>query len=218
MEVPTIQSQRAQTLLEKSAFHMAPPDFSHGKCQYDDGRLIWWSGSSICESWGYYGPWDLASRALIEAAGVILLKKNWSKVQEISIRELEFFLRDKNSQPAIAEDYLDELTSTWHELQSSIQNWLRSGVSLQDYHFSGIVPFRELALAEKIHELKSFFLSKKLSPFYQRGGQLEVVDVLDCTVYLALQTGDIPQGAFLDWLQIITSEEFREPTLNLLPE
>lgn len=218
MELPTIHSQRAQGLLEKCDFQLAPPSEKHGKCQYDDGRLVWWRGNEICEGWGYSEAWNLPSKALLEAAGVLILKKNWSKIQEISVRELEYFLRDKNSQVAISDNFLNEFAPVWTEIQQAVQHWRHAGVSLQDYHFSKVIPFKDLPLAEKIHELKSFFLSKKLAPFYQRGGQLEVVDVSDCTVYLALQTGEIPQGAFLDWLQIIACEEFQEPTLNLLPE
>ena len=219
MEVPRSQySQRVHSLLLSPRFKSAPAAHSHGERQYDDGRILWWSGPQNCEEWGYEGPWTDSEKVMWEAAGVLLKGQKWGRLQEITPRELEFFLRDKNSQMALPEDDIKSFLVYWQDLQSVVLQWLQSGVSLQAYHYTLKVPFKELALRDKIHELKAFFLSDKLSPYYQRGGKLELIDVQECTVYLALETGDIPSGAFLDWLQIIAAETFSEPTLNLIPE
>lgn len=219
MNGPSVRSQRAQSILTAPKFQHSPPETGvYGHRQYDDGRLVWWQGSQNCEAWGYAGKWSDDARALLEAAGTILKNQRWARLQELGARELEFFLRDKNSQIAITEAALSEFTSVWGELQASVHNWLQSGVSLAPYRYSQKAVFRSLPLADKIHELKAFFLSDKLQAFYQRGGKLEVLDVVESTVYLALETGDIPQGAFLDWLQIIAAETFSDSALNLIPE
>lgn len=218
MELPTALSQRAQTLLNSPRFQLIPPTQPHGERQYDDGRVFWWKGGETCEGIGYQGPWSSAHRVLFEAAGVLLEKRPWARWQELSAREMEFFLRDKNSQVALPEEFILEFTQTWQELQAVIAQWLQSGVSLRPYSYALGAPFKELPLKDKIHELKAFFLSDKLAPFFQRGGRLEVLDVVECTVYLALDSVDIPPGAFLDWLQIMASETFQEPSLNLVPE
>lgn len=219
MEVPRTEfSQRALALLQTPRFESAAPPTPHGERQYDDGKLIWWAGKDSCEGFGHHGPWSETEKVLWEAAGVMLKGQKWGRWQEISSRELEFFLRDKNSQRALPEEALESFHPLWIEIQSVVVQWLQSGVSLAPYIFTHKVAFRDLSLRDKIHELKAFFLSDKLSPFYQRGGKLEVLDVQDCTVYLALDTADIPQGAFLDWLQIMSAETFHDPTINLIPE
>jgi hypothetical protein len=73
-------------------------------------------------------------------------------------------------------------------------------------------------LSEKIRELKAFFSSERLSGFYKNGGEIELLDVEEFTLYIALNCGTIPEGALLDWLQMSLAETFREPRLNLVPE
>lgn len=219
MELPPNWSRRATQLLQSPRFaHPLPVEASVGHRQYTDGPWIWWRGQEKCEGWGHGGDQSPSQSVLLEAAGSLLLGSPWARLQEISPRELEFFLRDRNSVPALPEEEVRAFTDRWKDLQSSIGEWRLSGVSLTPYVYSQATPFAALSASAKIRELKAFLLSEKLSAFYRRGGRIEVLDVDGTTVYVALDTADIPTNAFLDWLQLSAAQDFREAGLNLVPE
>ncbi len=209
---------RARAAVEKPRFFAAPPAGAHGVCQFDDARLVWWTGNDACEGWGYAGPWGPQERVLWEAAGALAVGKNWERVQGLSTREMEAYLRERNSVPAFPEGVGPEGEAAWARIQAALEAWRLSGASAVSYVFPSDKRFRELPLAEKIHELKAFFQSEKLLPFLRRGGRIELLDVEGTTVFLALSTADVPPAAFLDWLQMSAAETFREPALNLVPE
>lgn len=219
MEVPRTEfSARALALLQSPRFAQLAPTTPHGERQYSDGRVVWWSGSEICAEWGYWGAWSAGDKILLEAAGQLIKGQKWGRLEELSARELEFFLRDRNSVPALEETLVEGFAQTWTELKAVIHEWRQSGLSLRPYTYSQKLPFGALKTVDKIHEFKAFLLSDKLMGFYQRGGRIELLDVEDCTLFIALDTGDIPQGAFLDWLQIVAAEALSEPAINLIPE
>jgi hypothetical protein len=154
---------------------------------------------------------------MLESLGQILKGKPWSVSQNLTLREAEAYLRDTNSQAALPLESYESLVEFWPFLQKTLQSWSAVKV-LKGYQFPSEKVFKTLPLAEKIRELKAFFSSEKLAGFYRQGGELEVLDVEDMTVYLALKSGSIPHAPLLDWLQITLAETFREPSLNLVPE
>ncbi len=116
------------------------------------------------------------------------------------------------------EERLEAFTGVWELARQTMSDWLRSGVSGKPYSFPSELAFASLTLTDKIRELKAFFLSAQLSPFYRRGGKLELLDVEDSTVFIALDSADVPLEPLLDWLQSSAVKVFREPSLNLIPE
>lgn len=213
-------SQRARTLVEARAHHApAPaPDSAHGERQYADGGLVWWTGQQECLTFCHHGAWDEAHCALWEAAAHLMKGRPWAKCAELAPREIEFFLRDRNSASAVSDEALATFAIRWRELLTALSEWTRVGRVLGAYRFPSGESFARLPLSDKIRELKAFFLSEKLAPFFARGGKLELVDVDGTTVFIALDTADVPLGAFLDWLQMLAADVFREPALNLVPE
>jgi len=218
MDNPSHWSIRARATLEKPQFSLTEIPAKWGKCQFTDTLHVGFSGKEICEEWGYSGGWGQVEQAMLEALGMILKKKSWSKIKEISPREVEYFLRDRNSVPAFPEENKDLITTQWQHLVQAIEQWKLSGKTLLDYRFPSEKSFKTLSLPEKIHELKSFFSSERLAGFYRQGGKIEVLDVDGETIYVALFCAQVPEGALLDWLQLVLVETFREPTLNLVPE
>jgi hypothetical protein len=216
-------SQRARAYVEAHTHSAAAPkgadaSVPYGERQYADGGLVWWAGHGECLNFCYSGDWDAAHVALWEAAAHLMKGRPWAKCAELTPREIEFFLRDRNSAPAVPALALEAFGERWRELLEALAAWTRAGRVLGAYRFPSDESFARLALPDKIRELKAFFLSEKLAPFFARGGKLELVDVDGTTVFIALDTVDVPRGAFLDWLQMLAAEEFREPSLNLVPE
>lgn len=218
MEVPTGWSNRALKTLTHPRFARVDGEKREGKCQFPDGRLVSWEGQEVCSLWGYQGDWSAPARALLEAAGSLLEGLGWSRALDISPRELEAYLRDSNSRPAFPENAEAIFGADWKLIQKALGDWKNSGQVGGAYVFARKKSFRSMTVAEKITELKAFLHSEKLLPFFRQGGRLEVVDVEECTVYLALDAGHVPEGAFLDWLQLTAAEMFGEPTLNFIPE
>ncbi len=211
-------SSRAQKTLQNPRFCLTKIPAGWGECHLNDTRILCWNGRERCEGWGYLGAWTEGERAILEALGQLLENKMWSFLQEISLREAEAWLRDRNSQAALPEDSYQELREFWGDIQQAIKEWASGGKVLRDFRFPSEKVFATLSLPEKIQQLKAFFSSERLSGFYRQGGRLEVLDVDGMTVYIALFCSTIPPGALLDWLQLTLAETFREPALNLVPE
>ncbi len=147
-----------------------------------------------------------------------MINKPFPTKNQFTPREIDFYLRERNSVPTFSSETLSQLEQSWGLIVSAMMEWKSSGKTLQNYRFPSEKVFRKLSLPEKIHELKAFFSSEKLAGFYRAGGKIELLDVSDTTVYVALSTGTIPQKALLDWLQLTLAEELREPAINLIPE
>lgn len=211
-------SSRALKTLQNAQFSLSKIPAGWGECHLNDTRVLCWQGREKCEGWGYLGAWTEGEKAILEALGQLLKNKSWSMVQEISLREAEAWLRDRNSQAALPVDSYQELQSFWGNIQQAIKEWSTAGLVLRDYRFPSEKVFTTLSLPEKIQQLKAFFSSERMSGFYRQGGRIEVLDVDGMTVYIALYCASIPQGALLDWLQLTLAETFREPALNLIPE
>jgi hypothetical protein len=180
--------------------------------------VVAWKGRENFEEWGYQGPWTEGERVILEAMGHLLKNKSWQKIKEITLREAEAWLRDRNSEPAFSPEEMGILPQMWGQLQAQIEHSFKSGRVLSDFRFPSEKSFEKLNLSEKIRELKAFFSSERLSGFYKNGGEIELLDVEEFTLYIALNCGTIPEGALLDWLQMSLAETFREPRLNLVPE
>jgi len=211
-------SLRAQNILTKTQFSLPEIPSDWQKCHSNDGRVVAWKGRENFEEWGYQGPWTEGERVILEAMGHLLKNKSWQKIKEITLREAEAWLRDRNSEPAFSPEEMGILPQMWGQLQAQIEHSFKSGRVLSDFRFPSEKSFEKLNLSEKIRELKAFFSSERLSGFYKNGGEIELLDVEEFTLYIALNCGTIPEGALLDWLQMSLAETFREPRLNLVPE
>lgn len=210
-------SSRAQKTLQHPQFTLHSTPTGWGECQWTDTLKVCWSGRERCEGWGIIGEWGDGERVMLESLGQIIKNKTWSVSQNLTLREIEAYLRDTNSRSALPSENYQSLEEFWPFLQKALLSWSTVKV-LKGYQFPLEKVFKTLPLAEKIRELKSFFSSEKLAGFYRQGGEIEVLDVEDTTVYIALNPATIPEAALLDWLQMTLAETFREASLNLIPE
>lgn len=218
MDNPRTLSARAQELLRSPRFSLSKIPQEWGKCHFPDARSLAFFGDKYLTGWGYTGPWSEEEVLWLETLGTLMINKPYPTKNQFTPREIDFFLRERNSIPAFSPETLARLEEFWGMVISAMLEWKNSGKTLQNYRFSSGKVFRELSLPEKIHELKAFFSSEKLAGFYRAGGKIELLDVSDSTVYIALFTGSIPEKALLDWLQLTLAEELREPAINLIPE
>lgn len=211
-------SLRALNILKNPSFRREEIPPSWFKCHLPDARSLGWAGHASVENWGYHGGWSEAEQVLLEALGQLLKNKSWEKITEISLREAEAWLRDRNSVPALPAEGLSVMEELWPRIQQEVVRSFKTKRVLSDYRFPSEKSFEKLSLSEKIRELKAFFSSDRLSGFYKSGGEIEVLDVEEFTLYVGLHSGSIPEGALLDWLQMTLAEVYREPRLNLIPE
>jgi hypothetical protein len=211
-------SQRAKSLLEQ--YSQREDVFTEGmiKCQIADGLWVAFKGQVECEEVLFSNQWPQACQVLFLSFEKIMKKKEWSSAKTLSLRELEAFLRDRNSEPALPPESFAILENNWPKILQSIDQIGSTSQGHVSYQFSSQKVFATLSLPEKIQELKSFFSSEILLGFYRQGGRVEVLDIEDFTVYVALDCGSIPEAPLLDWMQMKLVETFRESALNIIPE
>lgn len=208
------RSLRVQSLLEAPKFHApAVPQEAH-KCQINDSAWFFWAGDSELQRLGWAGPAPEEWIILVEAVGALFLGKSLRRLEESSFRELEAWLRDRNSQAALGPSEEALLEAAYRRLREMV----RFQEPRRAFVFPSEKSFAELALAEQIRELKAFFSSDKLAGLARNGGRIELLDLVDFDVIIALDNGGVPRGPLLDWLQLALAESFREPRLNLIPE
>jgi hypothetical protein len=140
-----------------------------------------------------------------------------SKLDTFSLRELEAYLRDKNSEAS-----LEEMTENDDIYLKKVFQWLktlsRKPVS-KDYSFhSENGPFRDLKLAEKIKEIRAFLNSPLILTLYRDTASPELVDVEGMTVYINAPYGSQKEKELFEELHLLGVEAFQDENLNFIPE
>lgn len=215
-----ILSKRAQAYLEN------PKAFGQEKSQemrIFRGELgeIWVElkvEKKIVKKLAFFGHVEPHLRALMEALAHVTQNKEIQIFENLTFRELEAFLRDRNSLPALGK--------TPPHFESSLKNflnWLRlwpevgQGAS-SHYEFNSQKPFFNLSVVDKIKELKLFFSSQHVKLIYENEVLPELVDVDGMDVYLQVPYENDKHKALLHDLQELMVLTFREENLNLIPE
>jgi hypothetical protein len=210
-------SLRAQNLSLKLPEHTHTTQKGH-LVRVSAERWVEFVGDKNLERIHFSPSWSVASQLLLLALGEILRGKPLESAKNLSLRELEAFLRDRNSEPSIPSENYQDLEQEWPRIQSQISAVMSTEISSGPYEFAGGRVFAMLSLSEKIQELKAFFSSETLLGLTRSGGRIELLDVQGFDVFIALDSGSVPESALLDWLQLKLAEIFREPSLNLIPE
>lgn len=163
---------------------------------------------------GSLEPWLLAC---LEGWGEIILNRPLAKIDQITLKETEAFLRDRNSEYAIEGLGRDE-----EILFGSIIGWVKnfnpqSGSA--NYTFLPTHgPFRNLKLAEKVNELKKFLSSSEVFSLYQGQKLPELVDVEELTIYIDCPYSSEEERSIFEKLHMLGAKIFREEELNFIPE
>jgi hypothetical protein len=210
-------SQRARELIRGVDSSYYPPATAH-QISYRQDLWIAILGQEKWEGIFFSAQWPLAVKAIWLAFDKIMRGKKFESAKTLSPRECEAYLRDQNSKESFPADEYQVLGDFWPlMIEQVVRLGLVERVDLP-FEFSAHKVFASLNLSEKIQELKSFFTSSRLLGFRRSGGRIELLDVQDFDVYVALDTGSIPREALLDWLQMELVDCFREAQLNLIPE
>lgn len=210
-------SQRAQNLARSLSGHTQATQKGH-LLKLSDVLWLELHGEGALEKINFSSSWQRGSQVLLLALTQILKGKPLESAKNLSLREIEAYLRDRNSEPALpSEDYMD-LSESWPRIQSQLSSLSTASGEGRNYEFASGRVFALLNLSEKIQELKAFFSSETLLGLRRSGGKIELLDVQDFDIFIALDSGSVPEAALLDWLQMKLVEVFREPSLNIIPE
>jgi hypothetical protein len=180
-----VHSERAKNLLKAPPHFQAAPNPPLRKFPSD--HLDLWAHAQlegeIVKNLSFAGKVEPVVILLLESMASLLIGKKISLLAELSIRECEAFLRDRNSQPAFENND--------PQIEDEIKRffaWLRfvpNHVDVKEYDFSSEKgPFARLSLVDKVRELKAFLHSPEIVSLYQGREHPELLDVEDLTVYV----------------------------------
>lgn len=214
-----IKSQRAQKLLKESKFFKTSP--SSQMRSYPSGEIIvaveMDCEENIVKNLSFYGELLDWQRVLLESWAFIMIGKNISFCDQITLRECEAFLRDRNSEQAL-EGIEPETEATFKRLFTWVKQ-LSHKNEAEAYSFSSQKgPFRNLKLADKVRELKGFLNSPEVASLYQGHLLPVLLEVEDLTVYLEVSYQTEEERALFEELHTMGVEVFQEESLNFIPD
>lgn len=214
-----IISERARALLEDNKFFST--DLNPQMKKYPGSEISLYASSDIengiVKNLSFYGNPESWQRVLIISMASIMVGKPLARFDQLTLRECEAYLRDRNSEPALI-----PLEANHEADFKKLFLWIRH-LSVQnigsDYQFSSQKgPFRNLKLTDKVRELKSFLQSKEIVALYHDLPQPELLDVEELTVYLNVPYDSEREKALLDELHALGVEAFQEEELNFIPD
>ncbi len=214
-----IKSNRAKKMLENLKY--VKPELDTRMKRYPgEGLVLWvvleWEGQ-IVKNLSFFGELKDHQKIILESMASLLINKPITKLDELSIRECEAFLRDRNSESSI-----DGMTESDESELKKVFQWIRVWPKFEvarDYTFSSEKgPFSRLKLVDKIKEVKAFLNSPEILTLYQDLPRPELVDVEDLTVYIHAPYDSQREKSLFEELHILGVEAFQEENLNFIPE
>ena len=214
-----IKSQRAKKLLENPVSIENEMQTGMKRFPFDDVK-VWgsleWDNNNV-KNLSFFGELSPAQKIILEALGLLMKKKPITYLDQISLRECEAFLRDRNSEVAVM-----GMTEEEESFFKRVVRWLRSWSRVEtgvDYKFpSDKGPFRQLKLVDKIREIKAFMASSQILTLYQNMATPELVDLEDLTVFVQVPYANDKEKSAFQELHILGVEAFQEENLNFIPE
>jgi len=185
-----------------------------------DGLTLWANlerEQGVVKKLSFFGELQDFQKVILESMASLLIGKPIAKLDDLSIRECEAFLRDRNSEPSIT-----EMTENEEKELKKVFQWIRAWPQTnapKEYSFpseKGL--FRNLKLVEKIKEIKAFLNSPEILTLYQGLSLPELVDVEDLTVYIHAPYESQREKSLFEELHLLGVEVFQEENLNFIPE
>lgn len=182
-----------------------------------------------------------AALAFLDTLANFLVGKNANTISHISLREIEYFLRDKNSVPSIpdngAEMYrIFEITNLIQkELVESVQGSSEGGEfgspTFEDYKKSGKKVY-DIEKEGKFDELPSQaqydvvnrILDAVVNPMLAKdGGAVECAHMMDSSLIILKFLGNCSECTFsltttMDYIQDVFREELNKPELMMMTD
>lgn len=189
--------------------------------KYPDEKLNLWMGveweMNNVKNLSFTGELSDSHKVILESMANLLIGKPITKLDDLSVRECEAYLRDRNSEKA-----LEDLSESEELELRKIFQWVRAFPRLspsKDYTFSSEKgPFSSLKLVDKIREIKAFLNSPEILTLYENLPRPELVDVEDLTVYIHAPYNSQREKSLFEELHIRGVEVFQEENLNFIPE
>ena len=214
-----IKSERAQKLLQNPRA-IVSNDLSLMKKYPSDEFSLWVHielENQNVKNLSFAGNLEDYEKVILEATASLMKDKSLSFFENLTLRECEAFLRDRNSELAVL-----NLTTADESKFHKFFQWLRvvrPQAAPQDYHFSlNKGHFRDLKLVDKVRELKAFLNSVEIQDLYAGLALPELVDVDDLTVYIQVPYHSEKDRALFEGLHVLGVAMFQEETLNFIPE
>lgn len=213
-----IKSQRAKKWLTEPVAWVSP-DPSQMRRYPSDELPLWIKlerENQNVKKLSFAGEVQEYERVLLEALAAMLKNRPLSLLENLSLRECEAFLRDRNSELA-----LEGLDSAHEAKFKKLFSWLRIlpvEAPAQEYHFSSQKPFHQLKLVDKVRELKAFLNSHEVLELYQETRRPELVDIDEMTVYIQAPYHSERDRALFEELHVLGVSTFQEEELNFIPE
>ncbi len=214
-----IKSERAKGLLQKpQAFTQA--NLSQMRKYPSDDFVLWVNlereGQNV-KNLSFSGTLKDHEIVLLEAVAALLKGRPLTILDNLTLRECEAFLRDRNSELA-----LENVEAPEEAKFKKLFQWLkifRPGEAPREYSFSSKNgPFRNMKLVDKIRELKAFLNSFEIQKLYQGRATPELIDVDDLIVYIQAPYQSDEDKALFEELYILGVSTFQEESLNFIPE
>lgn len=214
-----IKSQRAKNLLQTPrAIESFNPSLMR---KYPSSELNVWvkleREEQNVKNLSFAGELLDHEKVILEAVSAMMKGRSLNVLENLSLRECEAFLRDRNSETA--------LENIPHEDEARFKkffHWLRvfpTTEAPKEYEFSSQKgPFRNLKLVDKVRELKAFLNSFEIQKLYQGMIAPELIDVDELTVYIQAPYHSERDRALFEELHIMGVEAFQEENLNFIPE
>lgn len=214
-----INSERAKKILENPRF--IKTELSPLMKRYPGDSVVLWVqldwDQHIVKNLSFYGEFTSLQKIILESMASLLIGKPITGLDNLSVRECEAFLRDRNSQVAF-----EGMSEEEENLLKKVFQWIRVWPKLEapkEYRFSyEKCPFYKLKLVDKIREIKAFLNSPEILTLYQNLARPELVDVEDLTVYIHAPYSSEKERALFEELHILGVEAFQEESLNFIPE
>lgn len=214
-----VKSQRANDLLKNPRFFESSR--SDAMRHYLGESLDLWVELELdqqnVKKLSFFGEIEAWQRALLESMAHLMLGRPLSHLDQLSVRECEAWLRDRNSEMA-----MENLPESTEKHFKNLFTWIRvSSVPKngREYTFSmEKAPFRNLKLIDKVRELKDFLASSQVLSLYQGLPTPELVDVEGLTVYVEVPYENEKVRALFGELHMMGVATFQEENLNFIPE
>lgn len=214
-----INSQRAKSLLETPKAIVK--EINSEMKRYPSESFKVWAYLELDQNrvkkLSFAGEMEPVEQLILESLASLMNGKLLPVLDNLSLRECEAFLRDRNSEVAF-EGITTELEAKFKKFFI----WLKSLPLLssgEDYEYtSDKGEFRRLKLVDKVRELKGFLAGREVLALYQNHARPELVDVEDLTVYVQVPYQTDTEKSLFEELHILGVAAFQEESLNFIPE
>jgi hypothetical protein len=216
--VVLIKSSRAQKVLAQPRYFSA--EKKSGMRRYPGHENLWleieWDKNNV-KNLSFFGDLKDYELVLLDSMASLLVGKPVSSLSQLSVRECEAFLRDRNSELA-----LEGMTEKIETEFKSLFSWLTfyplpiHGIEFTFSSEKG--PFQGLSLVEKVRQIKAFLQSSDILTLYQHHPRPELIDVEGLTVYVEAPYETSEEKALFEELHLLGVAAFQEENLNFIPE